>query len=177
MAEDLKASNLDFGVMIAFVAPGFVTFQAISYHVSIAQAWMDAASNSDQSVGVFLFVLLSSLALGVVVSGLRALVIDKLLRARLLGSLAVPTLNLDWAKVDVAKLPILLTIRDGHYRHYQFYSNTSIALVLWAAARSFAVGPGLHWYQYIILVATVVALLESARGSFLRYVKAISQAF
>jgi hypothetical protein len=177
MAAELKTGNLDFGVIIAFVAPGFVTFQAISYHMPTAQAWMSAASNSEQSVGVFLFVLLASLALGVVVSGVRALVIDKLLRSRLLRSLAVPQLNLNWSKVDVAKLPILLVIRDGHYRYYQFYSNSLVALALWAVSRSFAGSFGLNYYQWAIVIITIVALLESARVSLRRYVEAVGQAF
>src|ERR1041384_4106701 len=103
MPSELKPDNFDFGVIIAFVAPGFVTFQAASYHLPTAKAWMDAASNREQSVGVFLFVLLAPLALGVVVSGIRALVIDQLIRARLLRSLAVPPLNLDWSRVTEAK--------------------------------------------------------------------------
>ena len=137
---------------------------------------MDAASNREQSVGIFLFVLLASLALGVVISGVRALVIDKLLRARLLRSLSVPKLNLDWSKVDEAKLPILIAIRDGHYRYYQFYSNTAVALVLWASTRSVAGGPSLNVYKWGILLVTVVALIESARGSLQGYVRAVGQA-
>lgn len=87
MASDLSVSNLDFGVVIALVAPGFVTFQAVSYHMPTARAWMDAATNREQSVGVFLFVLLASLAIGVVVSGVRALVIDRFLTAPFQGRL------------------------------------------------------------------------------------------
>ncbi|HEY3569226.1 MAG TPA: hypothetical protein VGP73_14945 [Thermoanaerobaculia bacterium] len=176
MASEFKPDNLDFGVIIAFVAPGFITFQAISYHMPTAKAWMDAASNQEQSVGIFLFVLLASLALGVVISGIRALMIDKLLRTRLLRSLSVPELNLDWSKVNEAKLPILLTIRNGHYRYYQFYSNTAVALSLWALSRSVAGGPGLNCYKWGILVVTVIVLIESARGALEGYVKAVGQA-
>lgn len=177
MASDLKPSSLDFGVVIAFVAPGFVAFQAASYHMPTARAWMAAASEKEQSVGVFLFVLLASLSMGLVVSGVRALAIDNLLRFRhLLRRLVVPELTLDWSKVDDKRLLVLVTIRDAHYRHYQFYSNTLVALLFWAFSRAFASEPSLPWQHWALITAAVVALLLSARDSLLRYVTAVHQA-
>ena len=79
MASELKPS-MDFETIIAFVAPGFITFHALSYHMPIARALMDAASNREQSVGVFLFALLGSISLGLLVSGVRALTVDYFLR-------------------------------------------------------------------------------------------------
>jgi type II secretory pathway component PulF len=91
MATDLKPSDLDYGIIIAFVAPGFVAFHAASYQLPTAKAWMAAASDKEQSVGVFLFVLLASLCGGLIVSGVRALVIDNLLKSSVvLRKLAVP---------------------------------------------------------------------------------------
>jgi hypothetical protein len=176
MATDLKPSSLDFGVVIAFLAPGFVAFHGASYHAPTARAWMAAAAEKEQSVGVFLFVLLASLSIGLVVSGVRALTIDKLLRLRHLPKrLVVPPLSLDWSKVDEKRLSVLLTIRDAHYRHYQFYSNTLVALLLWACARACAAGPGLLWQHWTLIAAAVVALLLSARESLLRYVTGVQQ--
>lgn len=175
MESDLKPSSLDFGVIIAFVAPGFVAFWATSYHMPMATAWMTAAADKEQNVGVFLFVLLASLSLGLVISGVRALLIDNLLRWRFLGKLVVPPLNLDWSRVNEKKLALLLTIRDNHYRYYQFYSNTLTALVLWAFARAFAVAPRLSWQYWVLIASALVALLLSAREALHRYVTAVGQ--
>ncbi len=178
MASDLKPSNLDYGVIIAFVAPGFVAFHAASYHLPTAQAWMTAATDKEQSVGVFLFVLLASLSAGLIVSGVRALVIDKLLRFHgVLGGLAVPVYSVDWSKVDDKKLSVIVTIRDGHYRYYQFYSNTFVALVFWACSRAFAGGPSLKCAHWALISAILIALLLSARIALVQYVDALKQAF
>jgi hypothetical protein len=177
MASELKPSSLDFGVVIAFVAPGFVAFKAASYHMPTARAWMDAASNKEQSVGVFLFVLLASLSMGLVVSGVRALAIDNLLRSpRILGRFVVPQITFDWAQVDDKKLSILLTLRDSYFRHYQFYSNTLVALVFWTFSRAFATGPSLPWQQWALIGTGIIALLLSARDSFLRYSDSVNRA-
>jgi hypothetical protein len=175
MAEDLKPSNVDFGVVIAFVAPGFVAFLAVSYHLPTAGAWMAAASHTEQSVGVFLFVLLASLSLGLIVSGVRSLVVDRLLRCHLLGHLAVPNLNLNWSRVDDKNLILLLTIRDNHYRYYQFYANTLVASVLWTLARPLSAAPALPPLFWSLVAGVLVALLLSAREAWLRYVTAVDQ--
>lgn len=176
MAEDLKASNLDYGVIIAFVAPGFVAFHAASYQLSTAQTWMTAASDKEQSVGVFLFVLLASLSAGLIVSGVRALAIDRLLQCRpVLRRFAVPSYAIDWSKMDDKKLSILITIRDGYYRFYQFYSNTFVAMVFWILCRYFAAGPRLKWEYWALIGATLFALLFSARDAMIRYANALQQ--
>src|SRR5437016_9037600 len=110
MSSEIKTSSLEFGTVIAFVAPGFVGFYAVSYHVPTARAWLDAASNKEQSVGVFLLVLLASIAIGLIVSGVRQLVIDRILCSRWLGNYALPKLNLDWSKIDDKNLTVLNTI-------------------------------------------------------------------
>lgn len=177
MSSEIKTSSLEFGTVIAFVAPGFVGFYAVSYHVATARAWLDAASNKEQTVGVFLLVLLASIAIGLILSGVRQLVIDRILCSRWLGGYALPRLNLDWSQIDDKNLSVLTTIRDGYYWYYQFYSNSCIALTLLLAARAKSSAPGLHWWQWAVISFGVVALLLSARYSLQRYGNALSQAF
>ena len=175
MESDFKPPSLDFGILIAFVAPGFVAFWAASYHIPMATAWMTAASDKEQNVGIFLFVVLTSLSLGLVISGVRALVFDRLLRCGLLGKLAIRQLKLDWSKIDEKKLPLLLTIRDNHYRYYQFYSNTLTAFILWVLARAFANATPLSWPFWALSATASVALLLAARESLDKYVVAVDQ--
>lgn len=120
MSSEIKTSSLDFGTVIAFVAPGFIGLYALSYHVSTAKTWLDAASNKEQSVGVFLMVLLASIAIGLVISGVRQLVIDSLLCSSRLGRFALPKHSLDWSKITDKNLRLLNAIRDGYYWYYQF---------------------------------------------------------
>jgi hypothetical protein len=178
MAEDLKTPSLDYGVIVAFVAPGFVAFYATSYQFPGALNWTTAASEKDPTVGIFLFVLLASLSTGLVVSGVRALLVDHVLRSRrLLGRFAVPTCRINWSKVDDKKLRVVNAIRDGHYRYYQFYSNTFVAMVFWVCSRSYAVkgAAALTWGRWALIFAMLLALLVSARESLLRYATALEQ--
>ncbi len=175
-SDDVKVSGLDFGVIIAFVAPGFVALQATSYYTSVTQAWMAAASDKDPGVGVFLFVLLGSLSMGLIVSGIRALLIDNLLRSHLLlRRFAIPPNKLDWSKVEEKNLLVLLTIRDGFYRHYQFYANTFVAVLLWSFSHAFA--SGLQRQYWALIAAVLCALFLSARSSLRQYVLAVNQVF
>ena len=136
---------------------------------------MAAASDKEQNVGVFFFVLLASLSFWLVVSGIRALVIDRLLRWRCLGQLALLPLNLDWSKVDDKKLTLLVTVRDNFYRYYQFYANSLVSLILWLVARTFSDAPGLRWPFWVIAVLSAIALFLASRDSMQRYVLAVDQ--
>ncbi len=176
-SETQFPSGLDFGTVLAFVAPGFVVVHAVSYHLPVAAAWMAAASDQEQSVGLFLFVLLASVSFGLVVSGLRWIIIDTVIHWPALGRFAVQRLSLDWSRVDGGCLPVLLTIRDNFYRYYQFYANTLTALLLWIPARAFAPGPTVDWPYWVVLTLTGVALLLSARNAMSNYVKAVHQVF
>jgi hypothetical protein len=176
MASDTQTAGLDFGAVIAFVAPGFVVVHAVSYHLPVATAWMEAASAKEQGIGIFLFVLLASLSLGLVVSGLRWIVIDTLLHHPCLRTFAVPKLSLNWWSQVDERLPLLLTIRDNYYRYYQFYANTLVALLLWILARACADNaPSVGWPYWAVLVIVAIALLLSARDALFRYVTAVNQ--
>jgi hypothetical protein len=175
MAADTPSTNFDFGVVIAFIAPGFLAFHAASYHFPTADAWMSAVSDKDQSVGLFLFVLLASLSLGLVVSGIRALMIDTLICWSFLGKFAVPRSTLDWSRIDEKNLPVLLAIRDNHYRYYQFYANTLVAMVLWMLARGSSSMPALSWPKWTLMLVATAALFLSARDALNRYGAALGK--
>lgn len=177
MADDMKPSGLDFGAIIAFVAPGFFAFRAIAYQLPTAAAWLTAAADKEQSVGVFLFVLLASLALGLVVSGIRALLIDAVLGWSVLGRFAVRPYAIKWASVKDGNLVVLVTIRDNFYRYYQFYANAFVALCMSALARWRSTEPALDKFVLALLVVTLVVLLLSARQSLQRYSDAVTQLF
>jgi hypothetical protein len=175
MSEEAKATGLDFGALIAFVAPGFVAFQGLAYHVKIAASWIQAASEKEQNVGVFLFVALASLSIGLAVSGVRALVLDSVLRSRCMCRWRIPESRLNWALIDDVDLQTLVTIRDNFYRYYQFYANTAVALILVAAARLVSSQPKVGCMAQFVFWAAFIVLLLSARQSFDLYVKGINE--
>ena len=174
MSDELKGSSLEFGTIIAFVAPGFLALKAAAYHLPTAHNWMQAASDKDQNVGVFLFALLASLSLGLAVSGVRALLIDGLLSWEMLGPLKLPKLTIDWKALDEKGLAKLVALRDNYYRFYQFYSNTMVALAVWIVARSTSDMPPLAGQSWVALVAILVVLLLAARQQLNLYYAAVN---
>ncbi|MFI5284364.1 MAG: hypothetical protein ACHQ0J_14710 [Candidatus Dormibacterales bacterium] len=163
MASELKPENIDFGVVIAFIAPGFVAFKALSSVSSMAADWLNTAAHQEQSLGVFLFVGLGSLSLGLAVSGVRGLVVDSVF-FRLLGARQPPV---NWK--EVKNTTNLIMVRDAYYRYFQFYGNVAVAMALllvafWSSTSCRLLCAG---------VLAVVVLLASAYYSLHGYIDAL----
>ncbi|HTN52885.1 MAG TPA: hypothetical protein VML50_10820 [Anaeromyxobacter sp.] len=184
MAGEPRTAGIDFGVLIAFLAPGFVAYSAVAQVSPLARAWIDAAGEKQQDFGVFLFVALAALALGLAVSGLRALAVDRvfLSDAPALRWLRIEPPVVDWSKVtNDTDLAIVITLRDAFYRYFQFYANMAVALLAWVVVRvagrwgSGALGA---WRERILIgltLAGVAVLLASAHDSLARYAEALAR--
>ena len=163
VAADIKPESIDFGVVIAFLAPGFVAFKALSSVSPMASEWLNLSAHGQQNLGVFLFVGLASLSLGLAVSGVRALLLDYVF-FRLLDARQPPV---DWKKVKDAAL--LITVRDGYYRYFQFYGNVAVAV----AALLLAFRGSFRWQLLCWGGVAVSMLLLSAFGSLRGYIRAL----
>lgn len=175
---DTKIEGLNFGAAIAFVAPGFLAFKGLSYQSATLQSWLAAAVEKDQGVGVFLFVLLASTALGIGVSGVRALLIDSLFFSRLAFRWKLDRPKVEWDKLDDQKRQALNTLIDGFYRYYQFYSNSLIGLIVLLIGRS-SVTPTPPWtiWHWVGLLAVGFSLLWSSHDSFRKYTESLNELF
>ncbi len=65
-----------FGLIIAFLLPGFTALCGLSVFSSTLASWLTAEPTRNPSLGGLLYVLLGSLAAGLVVSVIRWAVID-----------------------------------------------------------------------------------------------------
>lgn len=174
MTTDLK--TFSFGAVIAFVAPGFLALKAVSYRLTGAGQWLSAAESSDQSIGLFLFILVASLALGIIISGLRALVIDHALEAGWLGMTPIRRVGPDYSRMaDPAYLAAFQAIVENHYRYYQFYANTFVALFLLLLFH--ATSPEKTEWRgiYVLYGATLVILLLSSRNALTKHCEAVGK--
>ena len=114
-------SNQNFGLVIAYVVPGFVALWGVSYF----SPTVDSGSRLQQdapTVAGFMYVTLASLAAGVTVSAVRWAVIDQLHHATGIVPPAWKFAHLE------GKLQGYLTLIENHYRYYQFYSNMFVAV-------------------------------------------------
>lgn len=122
--KDLTDKN--FGIVIAFLLPGFVLLWGLSYSSPDIAAWLAKASGeTSPSIGGFLYSALASLALGLVISAIRWVFID-----HLLGWMDIKDPGIDIAKLtDKDKAAAFLMVVENHYRYYQYYANTLVAVI------------------------------------------------
>ncbi len=169
-----KANVLDFGTTIAFVAPGFLALIAASYHVTLADDWLTFAARPGEGVGVFLFVVLASLALGILVSGVRSIVFDWLY-----SKLGLPRPEMDYlALKDPGKKAVFDGLNENFYRYYQFYANSLVAVLTFCGSYMLPLYTKVvSGYAITFFVLLVIALFISARISLARYYEGLNILF
>ena len=111
----------NFGVLIAFVLPGFICPCGLSVHSSTVESWLLGAGASQTSVGGFLFSTLAALILGLLCSTIRWLVVDSIHHRS-----GVYRPRRDFRRLQ-ANLDAYRLIESNHYQFYQFYGNSLIA--------------------------------------------------
>ena len=87
-------SNQNFGLIIAFLLPGFVALLGVSFFSPAVASWITVPRQDAPAVAGFMYVTLASLAAGVTVSAVRWAIIDHLHHATGIGVLAASVKNL-----------------------------------------------------------------------------------
>ena len=133
-------SNENFGLVIAYVLPGFVALWGVSYFSPTVESWITATQQGAPSVAGFMYVTVASLAAGLTVSAVRWAIIDTIHHAT-----GVKPPAWEFAVLN-DKLPGFLGLVENHYRYYQHHSNMFVAVALSYSARWIVEGshPG-HW--------------------------------
>jgi len=114
-----------FGLVIAYLLPGFVALAGVAPFAPIVSTWLRADQSA--SFGAPVYALLAATAAGMVVSCFRWLIID---RVHALTGLGNPIFNAQALEEKPAAFAYLV---ENHYRYYQFYANTLVGVV-WAYA-------------------------------------------
>lgn len=160
-----KAAHLnDFGLIIAYVLPGFVALWGTADLSPPLRAWLGTTPESGPSVAGFLFITVASVGAGLTVSTVRWLVIDTLH-----GWTGLKPHDRDFATLQQNTEGFNVLV-EYHYRYYQFYANTLIAVVwTWIARRaSLGMLSGFGWADvgYTLLVAL---FFLGSRDTFRKY--------
>jgi hypothetical protein len=110
-----------FGLLIAYLLPGFVALGGIAPLVPTVAGWLKADQTA--SFGAPLYALLAATAAGMTVSCFRWLTVDQL---HVFFGVPPPNFNARALEERPAAFQYLV---ENHYRFYQFYANTLIAVV------------------------------------------------
>ncbi len=159
-------SNNSFGLLIAYLIPGFAILWGLSYPSSTIRSWLGASQAGGPTVGGFLYVTLASIAAGLTASTVRWLVLDTVHHWT-----GVPRPRWDFSRLqqNVAAYDLLVEYK---YRYAQFYGNALVSLVLVYFARRmslgfWSVGVGIVELGFLLLSAVFFA---GSRDTYLKYI-------
>ena len=112
-----------FGLLIAYVVPGFLLILQLSIFSESLQAWLVPSPETAPTVAGFLFVTVASVGAGLTASTVRWLVLDTIHHCT---GLAQP----QWSFQNLhARAEAFQGIVQNHYRYYQFYGNTVVVVL------------------------------------------------
>ncbi len=159
-------TDKNFGVIIAFLLPGFLFLWGLSYSFEEVAAWLlKSGSNQAPTVGGFLYATLASLALGLLISAVRWLIIDHLHQWT-----GVRHPNMNFANLkDKDRFAAFLGAVENHYRYYQYYANTLIALIGAFVIYLFLGKQKPSVTMWLITIGIVVALFFGSRDALKKY--------
>lgn len=123
----MKISSDSFGLVIAFLLPGFICLWGLSYSLPGLATWLAQSSGSSvPTVGGFFYSTLASLSLGLLISAIRWAIIDKIHEWT-----RVTAPNLNFTKLnEQTSLDAFQAAVEAHYRYYQYYANTLIGVII-----------------------------------------------
>jgi hypothetical protein len=165
--KDISEKN--FGPLIAFCLPGFILLLALSYSFPDLKNWLAISSSKDgASIGGFLYTTFASLSLGLLLSGLRWATVDQVLEREfwIVGK-ALP--KIDFKGLDNKDtLVAFFGIVENHYRYYQYYSNSLVAVELGGLSYLWNVGRA-SVLQWILAIFLIGILFAASRDCFRKY--------
>jgi hypothetical protein len=165
-----EVSTGNFGLLIAFVLPGFIVLWGLSYFSATVRFWLSGAGTMP-TVGGFMFVTLASVAAGVTVSTVRWLVIDTIHHWT---GIRQPRWDFARLQDNVGAYNVL---NDIHYKFYQFHANGLIALLFVYMARRTYYGiftASVGWFDLGFAVLALV-LFVGSRDMLRKYYARVSQ--
>ena len=164
-------SPFNFGLVVAYLVPGFVVLWGAGYHSETVRGWLAAAPDTAPTMGDLLYGTLAAIACGMTVSALRWAIIDTLHHWT---GIAEP--RTDFSRLP-EKLAAFQSIVEDHYRYYQYYGNMLLALTFAYVARRNAISGWAHqWGAVDIAFALVcVFLFLGSRDALAKYYRKIGE--
>lgn len=163
-----ESPERSFGLLIAYVVPGFVCLAGASCFSPTIATWMSVAPSGAPTVGGFLYVAIGSLGAGLVVNAVRWALVDSLHHQT---GLVRP--QLDFARLQ-SNLEAFQLAVEHNYRYYQFYASMVLATVFYSVADQAARDLWSRW-QLAGCIALDAVLLVTSRDCLRRYYERTGQ--
>jgi hypothetical protein len=162
----MRVPDKNFGVVISLLLPGFICLWGLSFSVPQIGAWLLATrTDATPTVGGFFYSTLASLSLGLVLSALRWMIVDHL---HLLTGVKASAANFA-SLSDDKKLAAFEAVVENHYRYYQYYANTLVAILCSAVAVSLFSDESLGAKTWVGVLGISLALFLGSRDALRKY--------
>ena len=164
MSQEGSINDRDFGLVIAYLLPGFTALWALTYLTDALDPWFGQLPASPPTVGGFLYMTVASIGAGITVSTVRWLVIDSLHRWT---GLRPPQWDFSLLRDSVAAFGMIV---DHQYRYYQFYGNSLVSLGAVFIARRWSLGFWTSWSAVDCgLIVLMIVFFLGSRDTLRRY--------
>jgi hypothetical protein len=161
----METINRQFGLIVAYLLPGFIGLAGIALLVPPVARWLEPSIQPGTAgLGPPVYAVLAATALGMVFSCFRWLIID---HVHSWTGLTAPIWDFDRLEERLAAFNYFV---EYHYRYYQFYANTLIA-VLWtySLARWIGVSPLLGAGSDLGVIILCIVLFAGSRDALAKY--------
>ena len=163
-----EVSQRNFGLLIAYLVPGYIALWGIGALVPGIEPWLLGSVEAGPTIGGFLYLTVGCVAAGMFASAVRWAVLDTLHHAT-----GIPSVQ--WSDRSLhERVRAYEWIVENHYRYYQFYGNSLIAILFtlacWRGSTPGAV-PG--WVDIAVFVLSAVCFAGS-RDALRKYYRRAS---
>jgi hypothetical protein len=159
-----ETSRIPFGLVIAYLLPGFIGLAGTVPLLPAVATWLLPASPAQASLGPPIYVLLAAITIGMIISVFRWLLIDHIHHWT---GLTPPV----WDDSRLGdRLAAFNYLVESHYQYYQFVANTLVA-VLWAYSinRWMKTSARLGVGTDVLVVILCLALFAASRDALSKY--------
>ena len=158
-------SPFNFGLLVAYLVPGFVILWGMSWHFPIVAEWLHGPSLNAPTVGDLFYASLASVACGMIANMARWAIFDTLHHRT---GVRMPAWDFSVLHERLAAYELLV---EFHYRFYQFGANTLIAVLFtYVAFRSSPAGWAYQWGAVDIgFVIVCIILFLGSRDALRKY--------
>lgn len=162
----------NFGLLIAYLLPGFIVLWGLSYSSPTVAAWLSPpALDGAATIGGFLYVTLASVVAGLTASTVRWAIIDTIHHRT-----GIPRRTWNFARLQ-KHYEAYTMLEHNHYRFYQAYANMAVALFFLFNARRWALGYwsiGFGWVD-VGCIALSMVFLAGSRDTLAKYYDRVDQ--
>ena len=121
----MEKLGLNFGLVIAYLIPGFLGLYALSQRVTPIKSLLHGEKGSPET-GAIIPLLIVAMAVGMIINALGWIIVRPLIT---ISGVKRPR-DLDYTKLKVEDIKLYNVIVEANFRYHQFYTNMFFAILL-----------------------------------------------